>query len=107
MPRTDECADLDEFFDGQLCAAAARHFRRHMGDCRTCQEELHVRMQLSVLTGQLRRPRLPERLLELARTVRDVAPVVAIYAALAVLVALQGGRAWWSEERRARWTVRW
>ncbi len=103
----DACEDFDGFWGDGLCAAARARFRAHLGHCRACQEELHVRMQLSVLTGQLHRPRLPERLLELARTVRDVAPVVAIYAALAVLVALQGGRAWWGEERRARWTVRW
>lgn len=59
---SDECADLDEYFDGQLCAAAARHFRRHLGGCTACQEGLSWRAQLSVLTGMIRPPTLRERL---------------------------------------------
>lgn len=102
----DACEDFDGFWDDGLCAAARARFRSHLADCSACREELHTRMHLSVVTGMLHRPSLPERLLDLARTVRDVAPVVAAYTALAVLVAVQGGRAWCSE-RRARWTVSW
>lgn len=99
----DHCDDLDGFWDDQLCGAARARFRLHLGGCKLCQEELRYRMQLSAITGFLRRPRLPERVLELARAVRDVGPVVVAYAALAVVVAVRGG---W-EAQRARWTVRW
>lgn len=91
MPRTDDCADLDEYFDNQMCAAARARFRRHLGECQACQDGLAYRAALGAVLEQMRRPRLAQRVAELARTVRDVAPVVVAYAALAVVVALQGG----------------
>jgi len=87
----DACEDFDGFWDDGLCAAARARFRAHLADCDRCREELHTRMQPSVLTGMLRRPRRPERLRGLARTVRDVAPVVAAYTALAGGGAGAGG----------------
>jgi hypothetical protein len=44
----DRCADLDEFFDGELAADQADRFRDHLADCERCQEILHGRMQENV-----------------------------------------------------------
>ncbi|HEX3764310.1 MAG TPA: zf-HC2 domain-containing protein [Kofleriaceae bacterium] len=45
---TERCADLDEFFDGELEADQADAFRDHLADCERCQRVLHGRMQESV-----------------------------------------------------------
>jgi hypothetical protein len=45
---TKRCADLDEFFDGELAADQADAFREHLATCERCQRVLHGRMQESV-----------------------------------------------------------
>jgi hypothetical protein len=50
-----------------MCAAAARHFRRHLGGCAGCREGLRWRAQLAVLTGMIRRPTWRERAHEAGR----------------------------------------
>lgn len=45
---TERCADLDEFFDGELEADQAGSFRDHLATCERCQRVLHGRMQESV-----------------------------------------------------------
>ena len=45
---TERCADLDEFFDGELAADQADAFRDHLATCERCQRVLHGRMQESV-----------------------------------------------------------
>jgi hypothetical protein len=42
---TERCADLDEFFDGELAADQADAFRAHLPTCERCQDMLHGRMQ--------------------------------------------------------------
>lgn len=42
------CADLDEFFDGELAADQADVFREHLATCERCQRVLHGRMQENV-----------------------------------------------------------
>lgn len=46
---TERCADLDEFFDGELVADHADAFRHHLPTCERCQRVLHGRMQESVV----------------------------------------------------------
>jgi hypothetical protein len=41
----ERCADLDEFFDGELAADQADRFRDHLATCERCQEVLGGRMQ--------------------------------------------------------------
>lgn len=45
---TRRCADLDEFFDGELAADQADAFREHLAGCDRCQDVLHGRMQESI-----------------------------------------------------------
>ncbi|HEX3477128.1 MAG TPA: zf-HC2 domain-containing protein [Kofleriaceae bacterium] len=45
---TERCADLDEFFDGELAADQAERFRDHLVTCERCQDVLHGRMQESM-----------------------------------------------------------
>jgi hypothetical protein len=45
---TERCADLDEFFDGELAVDQASAFRDHLASCDRCQRVLHGRMQESV-----------------------------------------------------------
>lgn len=45
---TEQCADLDEFFDGELPAGQADAFRGHLPACDRCQRVLHGRMQEDV-----------------------------------------------------------
>jgi hypothetical protein len=45
---TERCADLDEFFDGELAAEQADAFREHLVTCERCQRILDGRMQESV-----------------------------------------------------------
>jgi len=49
-----DCEDIDEFYDGELCAAAAARFRAHLAGCRRCQLGLHDRMQVAVFVARLR-----------------------------------------------------
>ena len=42
---TERCADLDEFFDGELADDQAEAFREHLAGCPRCQAVLHGRMQ--------------------------------------------------------------
>jgi hypothetical protein len=42
---TSRCADLDEFFDGELAPDQADEFRDHLGGCERCQRVLLGRMQ--------------------------------------------------------------
>lgn len=42
---TERCADLDEFFDGELVADHADAFRHHLPTCERCQRVMHGRMQ--------------------------------------------------------------
>jgi hypothetical protein len=44
----ERCADLDEFFDGELATDQADRFRDHLATCERCQDVLHGRMQESV-----------------------------------------------------------
>jgi anti-sigma factor RsiW len=46
---TERCADLDEFFDGELAADQADAFREHLATCERCQCVLHGRMQENVV----------------------------------------------------------
>jgi hypothetical protein len=46
---TERCADLDEFFDGELAADQADAFRDHLADCERCQRVLDGRMQESIV----------------------------------------------------------
>jgi hypothetical protein len=45
---TRRCADLDEFFDGELAAVQADAFRDHLATCERCQRVLDGRMQEGV-----------------------------------------------------------
>jgi len=45
---TDRCADLDEFFDGELAADQADAFRDHLATCERCERVLEGRMQESI-----------------------------------------------------------
>lgn len=70
---TEQCADLDEFFDGELPAGQADAFRGHLPTCERCQRVLHGRMQEDIAV------RMPaERLGRTAvpRTERVVVPAV-------------------------------
>ncbi|HMG54667.1 MAG TPA: zf-HC2 domain-containing protein, partial [Kofleriaceae bacterium] len=42
---TSRCADLDEFFDGELAPDQADEFRGHLVGCERCQRMLLGRMQ--------------------------------------------------------------
>lgn len=42
---TELCADLDEFFDGELAADQAERFRNHLATCERCERVLDGRMQ--------------------------------------------------------------
>lgn len=91
-----ECNDLDAFFDGQLCAAAHAHFRRHLAACQECQVGLHDRLQLSLLTHAAR----PRPGVEVARAVAAVAydlvcatGVVAMMVVGDIAMALERSRA--------------
>lgn len=54
---TDHCADLDEFFDGELAADRADAFRIHLPSCERCQGVLLGRMQESMaVRAPVRRP---------------------------------------------------
>lgn len=46
---TERCADLDEFFDGELPADQADRFRDHLATCERCQRVLDGRMQESIV----------------------------------------------------------
>lgn len=56
---TERCADLDEFFDGELTADQADAFRDHLATCERCQRVLHGRMQESV-AARVSVPRLEQ-----------------------------------------------
>jgi anti-sigma factor RsiW len=45
---TERCADLDEFFDGELADDQAEAFREHLSSCPRCQMVLHGRMQENI-----------------------------------------------------------
>jgi hypothetical protein len=45
---TERCADLDEFFDGELAADQADAFRDHLATCERCERVLEGRMQESI-----------------------------------------------------------
>lgn len=47
---TERCADLDEYFDGELAADQAARFCDHLADCERCQDVLHGRMQEQLIT---------------------------------------------------------
>lgn len=47
---TERCADLDEYFDGELAADQAARFCDHLADCERCQDVLHGRMQERMIT---------------------------------------------------------
>jgi len=56
---TERCADLDEFFDGELAADRAGAFRIHLPSCERCQAVLLGRMQETMaVRGPVRRPGL-------------------------------------------------
>ncbi len=61
------CDQLGPFVDGELDAAEAAAFRRHLLVCARCQQEMHGLMQLSALSEQTREPRPAAR--------PDLAPV--------------------------------
>jgi hypothetical protein len=46
---TERCADLDEFFDGELAADQVDAFRSHLVTCARCERVLHGRMQESLV----------------------------------------------------------
>lgn len=93
---TEHCADLDEFFDGELAADQAETFRRHLGDCQRCQAALHGRMQES-MAAERYAPHT-EIALPAKRTARRhgrmrlaayLAPVVAAAAAVPLWLGMQ------------------
>jgi hypothetical protein len=45
------CAELDEFFDGELATKQAAAFCEHLGSCERCQRILLGRMQEEVVTS--------------------------------------------------------
>ncbi|HUM12310.1 MAG TPA: CHAT domain-containing protein [Myxococcaceae bacterium] len=61
------CDQLGAFVDGELDAAEAAAFRRHLLLCARCQQEMHGLMQLSALSEQAREQRPAAR--------PDLAPV--------------------------------
>lgn len=50
------CEQVQDFFAGELSAAAADAFRDHLADCERCQGELHELLQLGALEAELARP---------------------------------------------------
>ncbi|MBC7978893.1 MAG: zf-HC2 domain-containing protein, partial [Myxococcales bacterium] len=54
------CADLDNFFDGELGGEQAAKFRAHLGGCEPCQRVLHGRMQEAVLVDGAPDVRVPD-----------------------------------------------
>jgi hypothetical protein len=93
---TEHCADLDEFFDGELAADQAGAFRRHLGDCQRCQAALHGRMQ-ETMAAELYVPQtevaLPSKRTERRhgrmRLAAYLAPVVAAAAAVPLWLGMQ------------------
>lgn len=91
---TERCADLDEYFDGELAADQAARFCDHLADCERCQGVLHGRMQERMIT------QLPAAHAEPARAPAAVAPaeraapvVPATAAPAAACAAVRGGPA--------------
>jgi len=98
------CEELGRFVDGELAAAEAAAFRRHLVVCARCQQEMHGLMQLSALAEQSRQQ--PESaspepsLAAIAAAERRSRPrraawvgvVGAMAMAAALVLALRGGR---------------
>lgn len=83
---TERCADLDEFFDGELAADQAARFCDHLATCERCQDVLHGRMQERVIT-QIRAVPEPAAAPEEAAPAEPPAPVVSATAAPAAACA--------------------
>jgi hypothetical protein len=74
---TKRCADLDEFFDGELAADQADAFRDHLATCERCDRVLDGRMQeLTAARGLVRHTqRVPDVASSTAAAPTRAAPI--------------------------------
>lgn len=90
------CADLDEFFDGELTDDQAAAFRDHLGTCERCQAVLLGRMQEGIAAQSPAPIAVPAQRSRARRRSRMVA-----YAAAPVLATAAGMALWLGHGREA------
>lgn len=106
----DDCEDLMPYLRGELCPQVDARFKLHVGGCEKCQRELVDFIQREYSAGPTLADRAQEVLviaIGLVQLGRELAPVVASYALLALVTKLSPMREWadWMGGG-ARWRVR-
>ncbi|WAS94005.1 CHAT domain-containing protein [Nannocystis punicea] len=87
---TRRCDDIDRYFDGELEGDARATFEAHLVDCATCQQALHVSMQLQAATGPEAAPAAPPISLASRRRRAWWAAAPLLAAAAAIALYLRG-----------------